>query len=316
MKLYCCKHRLDGMIIISKKCLFENCKKSPCFNYEDEKQGLYCGTHKLDNMVNIISPKCLYPNCKTLPSFNFIDGVGSKYCKKHKLDGMINMSKKCIIQNCYKQPSYNYENESKSLYCKDHKLENMIDIKHPKCLNKDCYTLGNKNYKKYCFHCFIEQFPDTNISKCYRIKEKNVVNFIKQHFSKWSCQFDKTIKNGCSNRRPDVLIDFKSFVMIIEIDENSHCCYDDNDEEIRMFEIQNDIDNRPLIIIRFNPDCYYKNDKKITSCWNSKLGDCIVKKSKEKEWNDRLNKLKDTIEYWSNVGTTNQLEFIKLFFDE
>ena len=42
--------------IISKKCI--KCKiKQPCYNYENEKQALYCGNCKLQNMINIRDKK-------------------------------------------------------------------------------------------------------------------------------------------------------------------------------------------------------------------------------------------------------------------
>ena len=41
------------MIIIKpKKCIL--CNKIPVFNYVNEKKGIYCNEHKLENMVDII----------------------------------------------------------------------------------------------------------------------------------------------------------------------------------------------------------------------------------------------------------------------
>jgi hypothetical protein len=81
-------------------------------------------------------------------------------------------------------------------------------------------------------------------------------------------------------------------------------------------QLSKDVNHRPIIFIRFNPDSYKENDKNITSCWSiNKLGVCIVKK--QKEWNDRLNVFKEQILYWTNpTNKTNKtIETIQLFYD-
>ena len=58
--------------------------------------------------------------------------------------------------------------------------------------------------------------------------------------------------------------------------------------------------------------------KKIKSCWGiNGIGICIVKKSKVKEWNKRLENLKNQIEYWINPEnkTNKTIETIHLFYD-
>jgi len=61
----------------------------------------------------------------------------------------------------------------------------------------------------------------------------------------------------------------------------------------------------------------YKN--KITSCWDiNGNGICCVKKTKKKEWNERLNILKNTVNYWKNEEnkTNKTIEVIELFYDK
>jgi len=57
--------------IKNKKCLHENCKTQPCFNYEGESKATYCGEHKLKDMIDIIHKKCQHENCKKIPTFNY-----------------------------------------------------------------------------------------------------------------------------------------------------------------------------------------------------------------------------------------------------
>jgi hypothetical protein len=47
-----------------------------------------------------------------------------------------------------------------------------------------------------------------------------------------------------------------------------------------------------------------------------KTGICKVKKSKEKEWYQRLLVLKQTIQYWIDSPTSKMIEIIQLFYDE
>ena len=52
-------------------CIHEECKKSANFNYENEKKAIYCGEHKLDEMINIISKKCIHEECNKEALFGF-----------------------------------------------------------------------------------------------------------------------------------------------------------------------------------------------------------------------------------------------------
>jgi len=51
------------MNVITKKCLEDGCSKIPSYNYANETKGIYCATHKEENMVNIRSKKpIIQPN--------------------------------------------------------------------------------------------------------------------------------------------------------------------------------------------------------------------------------------------------------------
>jgi len=64
-------------------------------------------------------------------------------------------------------------------------------------------------------------------------------------------------------------------------------------------EISKDLGHRPIIFIRFNPDEYIEKGITKHSCWSfDKNGISKVKKSYNKLWNERLETLKDTINYW------------------
>jgi hypothetical protein len=87
-------------------------------------------------------------------------------------------------------------------------------------------------------------------------------------------------------------------------------------------EISRDLQHRPIVFIRFNPDEYLtENGQKVTSCWGvDGNGICVVKKSKTKEWNLRLEKLRGTIAYWIHNNEIvhderRMIETVQLFYD-
>jgi len=115
------------------------------------------------------------------------------------------------------------------------------------------------------------------------------------------------------------IVDLGYNILIIEIDENQHKAYDEICENKRMMQISKDLQHRPIVFIRFNPDEYIKENQKIASCWGTnKKDDFGIKPIKKKEWIQRLTLLKDTITFWkeeSNVSS-KMVEIISLFFDD
>ena len=85
-------------------------------------------------------------------------------------------------------------------------------------------------------------------------------------------------------------------------------------------EICNDLKNREVVCIRFNPDCYKINNERILSCWKTNRVNrrCYVKRKKEDEWEERLETLKNKVEYWLNEEnkTNENIKVIKLFYGE
>ena len=142
---------------------------------------------------------------------------------------------------------------------------------------------------------------------------------IKKIFPNYTWCNDKIIQDGCSKKRPDMLVDLGYQIIIIEIDENQHSDYDCSCEHKRIMEISQDLQHRPIIFIRFNPDDYNKKNEKISSCWGiNGNGISVVKKTKLKEWNERLSILSSHVEYWldpKNV-TNKTIEIIQLFYNE
>lgn len=186
------------------------------------------------------------------------------------------------------------------------------------CKTPLCETAKIKKYKGYCYRCFVIQFPDEPNARNYKTKERTVKEYVLENYPDKTIISDKKIEDGCSKRRPDLVIDLGYQVIVIEIDENQHIDYDCSCENKRLMEISKDVGHRPLVFIRFNPDTYKdKENKTITSCWGyDTTGLAVIKKTKEKEWNFRLDCLKQQIDYWLDNKTEKTVEVIQLFYDQ
>ena len=190
------------------------------------------------------------------------------------------------------------------------------------CNSTFCETRKNTNkkYNGYCARCYIHLFPDEPISRNYKTKEYAVLEFIRNNYTEHTWINDKIIEGGCSKKRPDIFLDLMTHNIIIEIDENQHKSYD-NCELKRINLLFEDLGDRHIVFIRFNPDDYLdKDNNKITSCWSiDRNGLSSVKKSKKNEWEYRLNTLKNTVDeilHIDNIEISNPITYINLFYDE
>lgn len=317
---YCSEHKKNEMINVKhKKC--EKCSQIPSYNYNGETRARFCKEHKLEDMVDVTHKRCEYTGCIHRCLYNNIKGEKPRFCINHKADEMIDVANKFCLQNeCNRRPAYNISTENKPLYCSEHKIKNMINIFSKKCCNEWCDERFIKNkYDGYCFRCFIHLFPDKPTTRNYKTKEKSVCDFIIETFPDITWVSDKKIHDGCSRRRPDLLLDLGYQVIIIEVDENQHIDYDCSCENKRLMELSKDVGHRNIIFIRFNPDDYKNRfDETIKSCWtiNKLNGVLIVSTKNKKEWNMRLESLKLQVEYWINNKTDKMVEIIQLFYDE
>jgi hypothetical protein len=188
------------------------------------------------------------------------------------------------------------------------------------CKSSWCETqIKNKKYDGYCFMCYVHLFPDKPNSRNYKTKEHTIVDYVKTTFSDFTWIADRKVADGCSRRRPDLLLDLGYQVIVVEIDENQHGTYDCSCENKRLMQISQDIGHRPLVFIRFNPDDYLtKEGEKIKTCWSvSKLGLCHINPKEKRRWDERLETLKAQIAYWSDEANKSEktLEVVHLYYD-
>jgi hypothetical protein len=165
--------------------------------------------------------------------------------------------------------------------------------------------------------CFVHLFPELKNARNYKTKEQNVVDKVKIAFPDYSWFCDKTVQDGCSRKRPDMLLDMGSHAIIVEVDENQHVNYDCSCENKRLMELSQDVDHRPIVFIRFNPDKYFDKDGNIVdSCWEpNSYGILRVAPKKQQEWEHRLECLVEQIQYWTENETNKTVEVVELFYD-
>jgi hypothetical protein len=356
--IYCDTHKQPGMVnVVTNKCKFAGCQTYATFNNNGCKNGMYCALHKQPEMVNVTNKRCEISGCLTKPLYGFtiathcakhkVNGMGrfitnncihidckiranynfptekqGIYCTSHKLPEMVNVKDKVCVENgCFKIPSFNFYGLTESLYCFTHKQCGMVNIKETTCKTQMCSTQVSKKFKRYdgyCLNCYIHLFPDKPVSRNYKTKEKAVREFLTEQFTNYTWVFDKPIDNGASRKRPDALLDLSDQVVIIEVDENQHCNYDCSCENKRLMEISMDVNHRPVVFIRFNPDDYIdKFGNKIPSCWKIDGNNIIrVHKNERIEWETRLNTLKEQVIYWCDNKTNKTVEVIQLFYNQ
>ena len=183
------------------------------------------------------------------------------------------------------------------------------------CRSSWCLTTGNRKYDGYCVPCFVNDPNNADNPKMrnHKTKEKDVCDFILQNYPTFNWVADRKVQDGCSRRRPDLLLELGSHIIIVEIDENKHSGYDCSCENKRLMEISQDLQHRPIIFIRFNPDSYTLNGKTIKSCWKlNKSGTIVV--AKRIEWQERLSTLVQEIQYWIDNPTDKTVEIVELFY--
>ena len=246
-----------------------------------------------------------------------IDCDGGSICEHNK---QRSLCKDCLgSQFCKhnKRKTYCLECGGGGL-CEHYKIRSYCKICDGKylCKSEWCETTGNNKYEGYCLVCYVNLFPDKPNTRNYKTKERDVVDRITQTFTNFTWVSDKKVQDGCSRRRPDLLLDMGSHIIIVEIDENKHTDYDCSCEHKRLMQLSQDLQHRPIVFIRFNPDDYIDQEGiLIKSCWKlNKLGVMQIMKTKEKEWEERIDTLKQQIQYWVENSTEKTIEIIELFY--
>jgi len=195
-------------------------------------------------------------------------------------------------------------------------------IKHYHCLNCGDGVSGKfitlVPDSELCYRCYCYANPDKEkpFRFNYKLKENVFVEYFKDYMKTAHVSvdfqepvYDKQISNSCSKRRPDVLVDCYTHVIILELDENQHTGY--SCETKRLCEIYEDLGQRPIVFLRLNPDSYTDESGKHKSCFiYTKTGQI---KTNAKEWKNRCQKIFSTTIYHMHHIPTKSIQ-IELFF--
>jgi hypothetical protein len=184
--------------------------------------------------------------------------------------------------------------------------------RYPEYWCKKCnYTLVYEGrFKPYCVPCYYNINPKKD-KKRYIIKENYLREELCKRLPNVKMIFNKKIVGGCSSVRPDVRIECYTHTIIIECDERSHIGY--NCENMRMMTIFQDLGNRPIVFLRFNPDEYMdKNDKIVRGCFmrNKKIRNVL----REEEWENRIKELINQIINYKNNIPKKEVTIENLFY--
>jgi hypothetical protein len=329
--LYCVEHKLGNMIDVkSKKCKFNGCVIKPSYNLPGQKTGLYCVKHKTENMIDVMNRKCKFYGCNIRPSYNLPGQKTGLYCVEHKTENMIDVkSRKCQSKDCQTQSHFGYLFKPPT-HCAKHKLANMYlgKLRNPKCETKNCKNqplYSDNNYpkrcddhklsddrnivEKPCLSCGLYYYLTSEIcdycidgknEKKIKCKELRIKAILDANCIKY-ISHDKIVDGACDKYRPDFIIDYKLFMVVLEVDENQHHSYSCECEQLRMISIFQSLGGIPVIFIRYNPDSYTDN-----------LGKKYIRSDnkKEKVLLDLLNSLKNNITY-----DKHPLRVCYLFYD-
>ena len=312
-----------------------------------------CSVLSGEEMVDIKHKnlKCIKCNEKQ-PNFCKIDETKPTHCSfcakiisEEENIEMININAKnlkCILCN-ETRASYCKVGETKATHCSpcaqivsNQENINMEDIKHKseRCINIidgiQCKTIAQyKKYDGYCFKCYFKINPTKIPIINRKIKEDAVVEFIKLIYTQEiieklnikDIRFDREC--GTTKKKPDIVIICENNVIIIEVDEFQHKRggqeggqYSKENEENKMKLIKDyyKSQDKKIIYIRFNPDDYLsKNNIKIKSPW--KEDDGILKLVDETDWKNRLEILKQKIDFYLKKKEIKNNSTNYLFYD-
>ena len=307
--MLCKEHKFDGMIIVKRKCIHKTCNKTAHFNIPTEEIAIYCMNHKLPDMIDVESVLYEYK----LHGMIDIKNKMYEYNNPPKKRALSERKDTCFKDGCDKTPKFNAPHKLGGMYCDEHKKMFMVNVVDRPCRTPFCTTRALNKYDGHCLFCFVHLFPHSPLTRNYKTKEASVVEFVKTTFPSYTWITDKRVQDGCSRRRPDLLLDLGDQVLIIEVDENKHADYECSCENKRVMELSQDVGHRSIVFIRFNPDSYVEEDQKIPSCWYlNDDGMCILRN--KLDWERRLGALKQQMEYWIKERTSKTIEVVQLFY--
>lgn len=340
---------LDMVDVINKRC---SCGKYPNYDWPNyKKTPRYCKACKEDGMVDKRHPFCACgtrasygvtsgkpTHCQTCASYGMVDLTHKKqmcFCGKHrpsyavasdskpthcascKTTEMISTNKQCP---CGTTASFGYAEDKIKRCCAKCRDDDMIQLSGTYCKFEGCMTQVRPHvYDGYCVRCFVHLFPELKTKRAWKIKEQHVADYIQEvaasDFPHLSIVYDRAL-GGCSSKRPDIFIDALTHCILVEVDENAHrtsaYCSCENKRIMHVFE---DAGQRPMVVIRFNPDKYTTNDVTNDTCFGRHPTWDVPIITDKAQWASRLALLKDRVNYYVNNIPDQEVTAEHLYYD-
>ena len=268
-RTHCRTHKLATMIdAVNKRCEDDECDKRAVYGVKGGKR-THCRKHKSDEMIDVVSKRCDHDECDEFAVYG-VQRYRPTHCREHKLLEMINVvGQRCKHDGCLARPSFGFV-RGKATHCCDHQLPRMVDVANQRCT--ECKTTVTHQKDKLCASC--RQYLKMGASRKLIRIERRIIEMLLLHGTipnDHRTKLNKSIGATCGGYRPDIYIDFGSFVMIIEIDEHQHRPryisrvvdgvvtstvvgpYTPECETVRMLTIVQ-AEQMPVYFIRYNPD--------------------------------------------------------------
>ena len=316
--------------VVSTMCITCGIKQA---NYGYSKDNItHCKGCSDEKMINVCSKLCIVCNLKQ-PSFGLIEKYPTHCfdCKSLEMKDVV--SKKCKADLC-ETHVYNPAYEGYCAYCFGNLFPNNPIVKNCKTKERkvadfimEKYPNNNWKFDKIVAGGCSRRRPDIFIN----LESKVIIVEIDEN------QHNK-YEDSCENKRlmllymdinPEIFKNYNPPKALLARSHSEHidcpfCFVETCPWHLRNPDLNNieeymnneNIIHKPIIFIRFNPDKYKdKNNKNVPSCFSVSRETGLVKINNTKNWNDRLNDLKDKIDYWIENTTKKTIENAYLYFD-
>ena len=326
---HCKLCRSDDMFnVVCKRCDYDDgkCKERALYGLEDSCPSR-CREHKMPTMWDVVSKLCNYGGgCKNYPVYGLEQGRPTR-CGEHNDDDMPDVKhKRCEEGRCTTYAFFGLPGGSPT-FCFEHAKTNegLVNVSSKHCFTCATAYSYNRAHEGRCFRCFIDEFPQSKLVRNYKTKEAATMLFLRNHFSALGMREDKRVPGGCSKYRPDLVLDLSDRVIISEVDENQHWCYEQTREFRRTMALKHDLNrgeglaDRPLVLIRFNPDGYSPlvGKRRVPSCWKHDPTTGLLGVRDAAAWQERLEVLRSSIaaHICAPIESLKEVHEVRLFYD-
>lgn len=231
---HCKLHKLEGMQNVKHAlCFF--CGAYASFGYLKNRP-VRCFDHKTDDMKNVKSTYCRAPNCTSAKPKYGNGTVGRAFCELH-----YNPLEHWKVTTCCKPLCLNPATHSDQavfpfVFCEAHAPPSFSAATLQPCVT--CGEQSLTDQTRVCYRHLVNQSTE-KVLKDFLLSRQ--LTFV----------YNRCVPN--SKKRPDFLFATPNGHIVVENDEHRHRASTQEEELLRMNEIQNALQT-PVHFIRFNPD--------------------------------------------------------------